>query len=311
MITFVKKHTWYFLLVSPILPILFPMNIFHFVLIQSMGTQIMLAYAILSILFLLRKRMRLSLISLSVTLILFLFYAPYIKHSTRDPSFVKGIKIAHYNVLQFNHHYQETISSAKNCQADLISFQETDGLWADELRSGLAKDYPYFHYAQQSSGFGACVLSKTPISQLKVFYWENKPNIAGQINTPSGQLKFITSHTKSPIRQARFKARNRQIKELATFLKKSPHNTIAIGDFNTVPWDTALKNLLNTTNMVDSRATYAGTYPAWFPKFNLPIDYILHTKDIQCGAFQLLKDTYSDHYGILGTYRIKKTTSQS
>lgn len=306
MTNFIKKHKWGLLLFVPILLILFPLNIFLFVLIQSMGTQIMLGYALVSIAFLLRKQMPLSLITLSATLILFVFYAPYIKHYNRDNTFENGLKIAHYNVLQYNNHFQETIKSAKGSGADFISFQETDQLWANELRSGLAKEYPYFHFARQSSGFGACVLSKTPISHLKVFYWEGKPNITGQINTVEGQVNFITSHTKSPIRQSRFKARNRQIVKMAEFLKRSPQNTIAIGDFNTVPWDIALKNLLSTTNMTDSRSTYAGTYPSWFPKLNLPIDYILHTQDIECGYFKLLKDTSSDHYGILGTYRIKK-----
>jgi len=61
---------------------------------------------------------------------------------------------------------------------------------------------------------------------------------------------------------------------------------------------------------LDSRKTWAPTFPAWFKFAAIPIDHIFHSQDMLCTNFSTIKTTDSDHYGILGEYYINELYGQ-
>ncbi|MGB0838681.1 MAG: endonuclease/exonuclease/phosphatase family protein [Chitinophagales bacterium] len=101
--------------------------------------------------------------------------------------------------------------------------------------------------------------------------------------------------------KAAYQKRGAQARILAKELKKSPYPTIICGDFNDTPtsytYKTIRQDLKDTfleTNF-GVGGTYAGPIPA------LRIDYALVDTIFQVKSFNVLSETYSDHYPIVTT----------
>lgn len=223
---------------------------------------------------------------------------------------IGNLSIAHFNVFKFNEHYDSVCKAALESNADLISFQETDSEWTDHLKTRLSSAYPYsVCYPLESCCFGLAVFSKHPISNAEILSIEGLPNITGSITINEQPLQFICSHTKAPTSPENFNQRNRHIQTLSQFINTSlpsKRPVLVIGDFNSVPWDTQIMQFKTKTALEDSRSGFQVTFPAWFPPLLIPIDFIFHSSDIQCTAFNTINTHSSDHYGIIGQYLVRK-----
>ncbi len=285
--------------------IVFPMNAFPLVLMQSMGAQLLFGYVALSILAVLIKQIPTALSSLVSFIILLLFFYPYVKSGHYVESKHKGLTVAHYNVLKYNKKYKQTIDSALDVDADFLSFQEVDNGWAKSLKNELTAKYPYSFINPQEDCYGSAVFSKYPLSNVSLKQWGNHKHIVGSLNYKKQKIRFVTMHTVSPIRPYQLKVRNEQLKALASYIKSIEGPKLAIGDFNTVPWDSQIRRVQQQGALTDSRMHYAGTYPSIFPHLRIPIDYIMHSQEFSCSGFRTLKNTASDHHGIVGYYQLK------
>ena len=280
---------------------------FFISIVRAFAFQIMCFYFLIAAFWLLKKRWRLTVVGVACALMIKTILPPVFNYevSIETP---RGFKIAHFNVLQFNSDYENTIRVAISSNADFISFQEVNQKWADSLQKGLSECYPYSKViSQESCCYGLAVYSKYPLHNVKEIYIENLPNIAGNIELEDTTLHFIASHTKAPISPARHRRRNRHIRELAGYLDSIPAPKIALGDYNAVPWDSVMKEFKNSTQLSDSRKTLMPTYPASFAIAMIPIDYIFHSRDLSCVDFTTIGGTSSDHLGIFGVYKFNET----
>ena len=74
--------------------------------------------------------------------------------------------IAHFNVLMINEDHGSIMTQALNSNADLISFQEVNDRWADELDSALSCKFPYSYIVSRSNNYGIAVFSKRPFLEM-------------------------------------------------------------------------------------------------------------------------------------------------
>jgi len=239
----------------------------------------------------------------SVTFILFfLFYIPYTggDFSTGEADF----SIAHFNVLKYNRVFDKTIKQAKNTDAEILSFQEVDSVWAEKLQNALADEYPYSMVIPREDCYGLALFSKLALSSMKVADNYGFPIIEGNIDTPKNKVSFVCIHTRAPLGRDNFDLRNNQIEQLSKDVKTLKGAKLVIGDFNSVPWDTAIKNFKTKTALFDSRKKITPTYPSHLPIAGIPIDFIFHSKEIKCLSFESLKGSNSDHFGVYGKYSL-------
>ena len=252
-----------------------------------------------------RKRILAQAAGVSFAMIL-VYLWPYLIGPTSTSIEGADLKVTHFNVLKYNSAYDKTIKQALNSQADFLSFQEVDEKWVRQLGIALSKEYSFQkHVIPDNPGYGIAVFSKYPLEQLEVKYWTGVPSIAGNIVMADRTIHFITAHTKSPVSRSRFVARNYHLTAMAAYLENQEGPVLAVGDFNAVPWDSAIVALRQKAELQDSRSGLEPTFPAFSKWGRIPIDYIMHNKKLTCLNFQTIGGTNSDHLGITGAYKFK------
>ena len=273
-------------------------------LVKAMAMQIMIAILCFSFIWIVKRQFKHASIGLISGLMLYSMMPP-IFNLDPDCAPANGeLRIAHFNVFKFNENYEATITAAKQTEADFISFQEVNQKWEHELTANLCDEYPYIlSIPLESCCFGIAVFSKHPLTDLETFYSGSLPNIRGNMLINDTKVHFITSHTSAPTSYNRYMQRNQHLNLLASRLHNVPGPTLAIGDYNSVPWDSAITSFKKATLLIDSRKTLTPTYPAYLKIAQIPLDYIFHSKELICLGFTSIEGTSSDHLGILGTYK--------
>lgn len=215
------------------------------------------------------------------------------------------LKVAHFNVLRSNKSKQATIQTILNSNADLVSLQETDQAWTEEVEKSVKEAYPYsIFFPSEQCCIGISLLSKQPLFNANISFHGGLPNIEADMIFNDVVTHIITSHTSSPISRNKLKNRNEHLLDLQKHVALLDSPTLVIGDFNTVPWDKKLMAFKQKSELIDSRKSYESTFPSYFGFMGIPIDYIFHTKEISCTSFETLQIEGSDHLGIIGEYAI-------
>lgn len=97
-----------------------------------------------------------------------------------------------------------------------------------------------------------------------------------------------------------------QAEEINQLALESPLPTIICGDINDTPYSYTYSKI--SYNLTDSfkkhKPGIGGTYTRFIPP--LRIDHIFHNNNIECTKFNTIKSNYSDHYPIMGSYKIIK-----
>lgn len=290
------------LLLSSLCTILFPES-YTGAMLRSLAIQATMFSFGFCVYLVVRKRWGLLLITNFAGLIFFSLLPKFypVNGNTNEPA----LKVAQFNVFRLNPWRTSVINTAKTSGADIISFQEVSTKWADSLLEAFCKEYPYSEILPCDLTMqGIAVFSKLPLCNVRVIYFQNMPNIAGDILLEEGNVHFIASHLTSPITYSAFKCRNRHLQDIANYLNSIEGPKIALGDYNAVPWDVMIKNFKVKTGLSDSRSSLVPTFPSRIKFLQIPIDYIFHCNQITCIHFNSLQPTSSDHLGVIGYYQI-------
>jgi endonuclease/exonuclease/phosphatase (EEP) superfamily protein YafD len=260
----------------------------------------------LSIIFLILKKLKFVLISFASALFLLGSISVFENKTFDSIETQNNISVSHFNVLRTNKNYDTIINSALKTESDIISFQEISSDWKDTLINSLSEKYPFYIIKEKDDNyFGIALFSKYKLEKSKIINIEGIPNIFASIEKVNTLINIITIHTNSPIDKTRFIKRNKHIKCLSNYLKKNKTPLLVIGDFNAVPWDSRIIDLKKESNLIDSRNTFSSTWPRQMGNLGIPLDYIFHTIDFTCTNFQVIRVSSSDHCGIKGNYNLK------
>ncbi|WKN44770.1 endonuclease/exonuclease/phosphatase family protein [Tunicatimonas pelagia] len=285
-----------------------PQSYLHDIL-HSFAVQAIIGYGLLGLLASFFRRMLMTAASLGAALLiagsLYLMQGESV-NVTMANSYAEDtlVRVAHFNVLCSNQRFQETADSARATQADLLSFQEVSEDWGKQLKQLLSDEYPYFHIVTdaENASRGLAVFSKHPVEDVQTIYWDDMPNITGNVLLQGEAIHFIASHTLSPRNRGRYQQRNRHIRRIARYIKTIDRPVLAIGDYNVVPWNPVIRELTQATDLQHSHTGWQPTFPARFQGMGVPIDYIFHSPEFHCRKFKALPAAGSDHRGIVGEY---------
>ncbi len=117
-------------------------------------------------------------------------------------------------------------------------------------------------------------------------------------------------NTVSEIKDISFKFRDALIKRalqvnmITAHIKNCKYPVVVCGDFNDSPFSYTYYELTRNLNDTFKEAGkgLANTYVRFFP---YRIDYILHSNNIEAISFSSPRVDYSDHYPVLGAFKIK------
>ena len=303
-----------------------PISFYELDLLQSFAVHALAGYVGLTLLFILFRAWRLSAASGGAAVVLlWVLHAYVIQPAPTLTAEGHPFTVAHFNVLASNHQYNNVIRQALASKADLLSFQEVAPHWVDQLTQGLCDAYPYYYMVTDPwDTQGLAVFSRYPLKNVQTHYWSDAPNITGDIDLTNGVnsrfvsreetheetvgdtvVHFVASHTLSPRSESRYRRRNHQIRQIARYLKSVDGPTLAIGDYNAVPWNPYILAMKREASLYDSRRTFTPTYPSRLRDGGIPIDYVFHSDDFACLSFRAVSAGGSDHRGVVGTYLLR------
>ena len=163
-------------------------------------------------------------------------------------------------------------------------------LWADiNLKFDTIRVYSYHLQSNRISADAEKLANQTEIDQKKAWY-----DIKGMLR------KFRNHHL----------SRSRQAEKIEGHAKKSPYKNILAGDLNDPP-QSYTYHVLSELGKDAFRergygigTTYAGKIPL------LRIDYIFVDKALKVNTFDIIKDSFSDHYAVSSTFEFPEGNTE-
>ena len=208
------------------------------------------------------------------------------------------------NLLSSNRHYQSLLDEVQSHRPDFIVLLEFSPAWQKALKP-LDKHYPFQKRIPRNDNFGMALYSKFPLSNIEVndFAQNGIPSISATAHLYHQSLQLIATHPLPPMNANMAQQQDIQLENLAHFIQQeSKQATLLAGDFNSTPWSPRYQKLINASGLVNSRQGF-GLIPSWpvalrFSAFQIPLDHVLVSKNIQTQAIKRLNTIGSDHYPV-------------
>jgi endonuclease/exonuclease/phosphatase family metal-dependent hydrolase len=218
--------------------------------------------------------------------------------------------------------------------ADIVCLQEVGDIVLNKIKNKKAyrkalKAYPYIISGSSEGLYSVVCLSKYPYHKSNRIKYESKSNSSFMYEILVGDdtIRIVNNHLESnkldPVEKKKYSTtlRNRDsgnISELARIIKskvgsatsirgqqamkvhemiEDSHNkTIVCGDFNDVPGSYTYRKIRNglADSWIEKGFGWGNTFHDNL--FLFRIDYILHSKDLECVECKIDRVRYSDHY---------------
>jgi endonuclease/exonuclease/phosphatase (EEP) superfamily protein YafD len=221
--------------------------------------------------------------------------------ATESKNPARTLSIVTVNVLQFNHDYKKLLDLINSTQPDLILLLEVNQAWVDGIKS-IETSYPERILNPLENTYGLAFYSKLKLSdsQIRFLIEDDIPSLHTQVHLRSGETFTVYGvHPRPP----HYKTKNTTERdaELVTVAKevrniKGP--VIVMGDLNDVAWSHTTRLFRRISKLLDpriGRGSYP-TFPATYPLFCYPLDYVFHSDDWTLNALKRLEDIGSDHF---------------
>ena len=272
---------------------------------QSFAPQIMMAYLVLGLGFLLISQKRLMFTSFACCAALCLFLkdasGEVLKHPA--PTGQPNVSIAHFNLANSENDIEAQIQAMLDTKADLLSIQELTPDWEMPLLQMLEMDYPYFKSIPDLGINGVAVYSKHPFESIDTFHYKNIPNIIGSISFEEHSFFFIASHTQPAFTEKAYLSQQAHLEKVAQKCQQIADPLVTFGDYHATPWSEEIRHFRMLAELNDSRRNLSPSYPhASMSFFDIPIDHIFFTDHFQCTSFHTISGESSDHLGIQAVF---------
>lgn len=215
----------------------------------------------------------------------------------------KPLTILLANVLTSNKKYQRVRQLVRSNDPDIFAVLEVSETWMNEL-SSLKEKLPHVVSCPRGDNFGIALFSRIPFEESEIVEIGEAglPTAIARVRFEDTPLTVIATHPLPPTRQAIARHRNRQLKELAEYVRSVKGPVIVMGDLNTTPYSPHFKKLLCESGLRDSRRG-RGIQPSWradIPWFlRIPLDHILHSSEITVHDRRLGPNIGSDHLPVI------------
>lgn len=267
------------------------------------SVQLMLAYLVLGLGFLIIGKKRLLFTSFACCGALCLFLKQSSNSNLNFPQVTKEdkISIAHFNTSSASEGYSSLLDAVIKSEADIVSFQEVTPDWDLYLKNNLSAIYPHSASNVRIDPYGMAVFSKFAINNHDTFNYQEIPNQIVNIPISEDQnINIISAHVLPPFGQRLNERAKLHLNTIASQVNNCSEPSIVVGDFNLVYWSNEIRSFTDEASLENSRRDVSQNL------LQIPYDHIFFSDKLECTGFQEVSDTISNHVGILGTYQIKQ-----
>ena len=246
--------------------------------------------------------------SIVVLFCLLLQFIPLSRHYT--PKFFNPqgtgplLKVMSFNLWIDNKDFQAIENLVSNENPDIVCFQEYNSLHARGLTE-LQKVYPYSK-AFPASYKGLLLLSKLPIEESHIHHKDYRIAsiyMTAVLNWNGQKISLLNAHPRPPLTKQYSNNLHNTFDRIQRFVENQKHPTIVVGDFNCTAYSPSFKRL--GSKLIDTSRGQG--YTSSWQRFNLlvgiPIDQILHTKELTCVSHHIGQKSGSDHSPVIVSFQ--------
>lgn len=211
------------------------------------------------------------------------------------PNHVESLRLMIFNV-NTRGDPAKALRVIDKAQPDILLLLEVDRQWLMKL-SPLRQKLPFQIAQPRSDNFGIALFSRFALeAQIVKLGSLQLPSVHAFVDVHGLTLQFWGIHPPPPIGATMSALRDEQLAAVARQIQAQPLSIMA-GDFNTTPYARTFKALLHTTGLLHASSGFGiqGTWPLSLNILSIPIDHVLHTRDIVTTDQQVLWNTGSDH----------------
>jgi endonuclease/exonuclease/phosphatase (EEP) superfamily protein YafD len=237
----------------------------------------------------------------------FTWVGPYIPGSVRAVGSCTGteaeneqIALLTTNVLVTNRNSDLFLEIVHEADPDVVLAVEVDEWWVNRLWAGLRTKYPYKICYPLSNGYGLALFSRLELIEPKIRFMLDDaiPSIRTEVRLRSGaSVSVYGVHPRPPAVLQDSTERDAELLRVALEIQDRGRPAIILGDLNDVAWSPTTLQFMKAGGLLDPRRGrgFYNTYPARWPGFRYPLDYIFCTRHFQICTMRVLPSIGSDH----------------
>jgi endonuclease/exonuclease/phosphatase (EEP) superfamily protein YafD len=260
------------------------------------------------------KHLKLAAVFGVVAIINLCFVLPLYLPETRNRAEGHPIRLMSVNGYHYNPTRQKLIGLIRDTQPDVVLVLEVDDAWVKEIEL-LAAAYPHRHYEPRTHDLGIALLSRLPVQDLNVrdFGPADVPTITARLEDQSGSsFHLIGTHPLPPIWRTSAAMRNRQLTNIAAYVRTLIGPIVLAGDLNSTSWSPNFRDLLNGTGLRDTRNGFGNqpTHPYLLAPIGIAIDHVLVSPEIAVRDRSVGPYIGSDHRPVIVDLVIPGSTNR-
>lgn len=210
-----------------------------------------------------------------------------------------SLRLLMVNLEAGNNHHADVAQLIAEADTDVVGLIELTPIWAEALVPTLSR-FPYRKMEPEKGAYGIGLYSKLKFRQATVEHFppEGSPSIVGRLDVGGRPFTLVLTHVHTPFAGD---IHQRQFDALAAASEDLGERLVICGDFNAVPWSSALRHLASAADLTDShRGQWVeGSWPSWGALLRVPIDNCLTSHGVTVLERSYGADVGSDHFPLI------------
>ena len=253
-----------------------------------------------AIAFLIGKKYKFAIIAGLLVLINTATILPLYFGSTQVSPKATRLRAMLLNVNSANRQHDRVVEVIRDENPDFFLVMEVTETWLAKLTE-LLPDYQYKVSRPRHDNFGIAFFSRLEPEKMEILQiGSSVPSVLARLKYADGSLTVIGTHPLPPVGAEYAHSRNRQFSDLARQVKQISGPVVLIGDLNMTSWSPYFSDLLEGSNLRDSRQGF-GIQPSWPDGLfflYVPIDHCLVSKEIEVADRRVGPSIGSDHFPV-------------
>ncbi|KQT65926.1 MULTISPECIES: endonuclease/exonuclease/phosphatase family protein [unclassified Aureimonas] len=221
------------------------------------------------------------------------------------------VSVLSYNVKMSNRDYAAALAIARQADADLLLFMETDQPWCDALEP-LRQTHSHVLSAPYPNAYGMILFSRLELSQttIQCLLMEEVPSFGATVTLRDGQrFRFHAVHPEPPVPTMDSLGRDAELLMVADIVRQERLPSVVSGDLNDVAWSNTTRLFQRVSRLLDPRIGrgFYNTFDARFPFLRWPLDHLFHDARFAIVAIERMPAGGSDHFPMF--FRLALTPS--
>jgi endonuclease/exonuclease/phosphatase (EEP) superfamily protein YafD len=224
----------------------------------------------------------------------------------------RQIAILAANVKLSNRAYDRLIRLVRDTGPDVVMAIEVDNDWIGALKDALGQDLPYSVEEPRDTGYGLCVLSRLPLTDVRVrdLVTDGVPSICATVTLDCGDaVRLYVVHPEPPVIDHDTIGRDSEIALVGMEAAEDTLPAIVSGDLNDVAWSTTTRRFQRLSGLLDPRIGrgFYNTFSATHPWMRWPLDHLFHDPRFRLITMARLGKIGSDHFPMLFRLALART----